>query len=63
MVAREGAQLDIACPVEVPADQEQPRVLWTLDEVPLNLNSPEFALLVSLWVGMVYPWILCFIGL
>uniref|UniRef100_A0A914H3L7 Ig-like domain-containing protein n=1 Tax=Globodera rostochiensis TaxID=31243 RepID=A0A914H3L7_GLORO len=45
VVARKGAQLDIECPVKVPLGQEQPRVLWTLDFVPLNVNSPDFTLL------------------
>ncbi|KAL3078999.1 hypothetical protein niasHS_014781 [Heterodera schachtii] len=45
MVARKGAQLDIQCPVRVPLGQKMPKILWSLDSVPLNVNSSHFVLL------------------
>lgn len=46
LVAKEGGELDIPCPIYVPEGQAQPKVLWTLNSRPLNLNTPEFDILV-----------------
>ena len=46
LVAKEGGEMDIPCPVLVPEGQSQPKIFWTLDSRPLNLNTPEFETLV-----------------
>ena len=47
LVAKDGAQLEIPCPVEVPEGQIRPKVLWAHDSQPLNVNTPEYVILVS----------------
>ncbi|KAH7673187.1 CBR-HIM-4 protein, partial [Aphelenchoides avenae] len=42
LAAKTGEQLDIPCPVEaVP----KPKVIWTLDDHPIDVESPEFTLM------------------
>uniref|UniRef100_A0A915MGL1 Ig-like domain-containing protein n=1 Tax=Meloidogyne javanica TaxID=6303 RepID=A0A915MGL1_MELJA len=48
LVAKDGAQLEIPCPVLVPEGQVRPKVLWAHDSQPLNVNTPEYIVLVSL---------------
>jgi hypothetical protein len=47
MVANDGGQLSIPCPVEVPKGQAEPKIIWTRNSTLINLNTPEFNLLVN----------------
>nr|CAD2157879.1 unnamed protein product [Meloidogyne enterolobii] len=48
LVAKDGAQLEIPCPVLVPEGQVRPKVLWAHDSQPLNVNTPEYIVLPNL---------------
>jgi hypothetical protein len=48
LVAKDGAQLEIPCPMHVPEGQLRPKVIWAHDSQPLNVNTPEYVILVSL---------------